>query len=389
MRRRASPRTDVTDKSPQLGRFAAPLLALASIAVSLLVLEAGIRVSDGVPLISRTNFVAREIDTVHGTGNITWAIHDARLGWVMRPNFTTPWKIDGKRSVRGDYGARMSGSQVVPLQQGAVLLVGDSFGFGAEVSDADSWPAQLERMTGTQVINAAVGGYGFDQIVLYAEELLPRLKPRRLLVQTRLEFGISVARLSIFGGAQKPYFSVQDRELVLKNEPVPIVATRAEIGWLRSILGHSYLVQYVMTRLDLLQWWAAPAMGTKFALSNGEAVDVTCLLMQRLAMLRDRYGTPIDLVLQYAGVDGTETKLAWEADRARVIGCADQAKLGIVDVLDSLRSIYRTEGAAAYRRLWVMHDNDRVWGHMSAEGNRLVAERVFAYLSGPNSGVRH
>jgi hypothetical protein len=314
---------------------AAVALVAASTAVSLLVLEAALRVGDGVPLMSVENFVARELDGVHKKG--TSMIHDPRLGWAAMPH--SNWDLEGKHYTFGEYGARMAGSQVVPLQQGAILVVGDSFATGYEVSDADSWPAQLERMIGTQVINAAFHGYGLDQIVMRAEDLVPRLKPRMLLVQTRLEFGISVARMSVFGGAPKPYFAVRDGKLELSNEPVPAVAaTSDDIGWMRSVLGYSYLIQYVMTRLDLLQWWVSQAMATKFVLSDSQAVDVTCLLMRRLAELRDQYNVSVFLVFQYSAIDGTESKIHWEADRARVFGCAGQEKLEIVDTLGPLRS---------------------------------------------------
>jgi hypothetical protein len=36
---------------------------------------------------------------------------------------------------------------------------------------------------------------------------------------------------------------------------------------------------------------------------------------------------------------------------------------------------------ASYQRLWVMHDNNRLYGHMSAEGNRLVANLVARQLA--------
>jgi hypothetical protein len=58
----------------------------------------------------------------------------------------------------GDEGIRMSSHQRTPVEPGAILLVGDSFGAGSEVDDPDSWPAQLERKIGTRVLNAAVGG---------------------------------------------------------------------------------------------------------------------------------------------------------------------------------------------------------------------------------------
>jgi len=365
-------------------RLAAGMAALvASIAVSLLVLEAGVRIWDRVPLTSTDNFVARELDIVHKQGRL--AIYDSQVGWVAMPNAS--WDAAGKRVpvgiyTFGDYGARMASPHVVPLQKGAVLLVGDSFGAGSEVADADSWPAQLEHMIGMQVINAAVGGYGFDQIVLRAEMLQPVLRPRILLVQTRLEFGLSVARMSLYGGTPKPYFMIENGRLALQNQPVPRLASSSnDIGWARSVFGSSYLVQYVMTRLDLLQWWVSPSMGLKFALSADQATDVSCLLMRRLAQMRDREGIKVALVFQYSALDGLSSKLAWEPDRDRLLSCANREGLAIVDTLEALRAAYRGGNPASYQRLWMMRDDNRLYGHMSADGNRLVANLIARQLA--------
>jgi hypothetical protein len=357
-----------------IGRVAAVAgMVIASIALSLLALEAGVRVLDGVPVFSTVNFVAVELDQVHKPGKVQ-VHYDPRVGWVQAPNLKL------KEFTTGEYGVRMSGPEIVRLQEGAVLMVGDSFGAGSEVGDADSWPAQLERVIGRQVINAGAGGYGLDQIVLRAETLLPLLKPGILLVQTRLAFGILVNRMSIHGGAPKPYFTVQNGELVLHNEPVPRMASSSrDIGWVRSVLGHSYLVQYAMTRLNLLQWWAVPIPG-KYEISNDEAVDVGCLLMRRLGELRDRHNIPVAVVFQYSGPEVMDAALAWEKDRDRIIGCAERARLEIVDILSALRSVYKTEGLSEYQKLWMMRDNNRAYGHMSPAGNRLIANLISRQL---------
>jgi hypothetical protein len=370
---------------PIRGFLAAAALLFASITVTILTLEAGVRIWDGIPLFSTENFVARALDGIHKSGGA--AVYDPIVGWIAKPN--TSWDAKGKQVQTGgvltfgEFGIRMPSPEKVPLKQGSILMVGDSFGAGSEVDNAESFPAQLEKMTNTQVINAGTGGYALDQIVLRTEMLLPILKPRILLVQTRLEFGLSVDRMSIYGGAPKPYFTVRDGMLVLHNQPVPrLAAAQDDLGWLRSVFGHSYLVQYAMMRLNMLQWWVSPAMSVKFAVPDAEALEVGCLLMQRLAQLRDQYGIKMILVLQYSGVDGFTSPLAWKADRDRMLGCIEHQHLELVDSLDALRSAYQKDGLSAYQKLWVMHDNDRLYGHMSADGNRLIADLIYAHLFG-------
>src|SRR5262249_46829988 len=51
---------------------------------------------------------------------------------------------------------------------------GDSFTYGAEVDDPDTWQAQFEGMTGKGILNFGSGGYGLDQAVLKFEKYGPQ-----------------------------------------------------------------------------------------------------------------------------------------------------------------------------------------------------------------------
>jgi hypothetical protein len=184
--------------------------------------------------------------------------------------------------------------------------------------------------------------------------------------------------MSVAGGAPKPYFTIENGDLLLHNEPVPRLASSSrDIGWLRSVFGHSYLVHYVMTRLNLLQWWvSSSSMRIKWELSTEEAKEVGCLLMQRLARIRDQRAIRLALVVQYSGPEIIEQPLHWERDRSYILACAERQGLEVVDTLEPLQSAYKNSDLASFQRLWQMQDNNRVYGHMSAEGNRLIANFV-------------
>ena len=100
--------------------------------------------------------------------------YDARLGWAPRAGYVGP--ADGSYVTITPDGWRSNGLS------SPVLAVGDSFTFGADVLDSETWPAQLERLIGRSVVNAGVSGYGLDQAVLRAEELIPRVQPSLLVV---------------------------------------------------------------------------------------------------------------------------------------------------------------------------------------------------------------
>src|SRR5580658_4271220 len=91
-------------------------------------------------------------------------VHDDLLGYVPRPGYHDfRLRIDSN-------GLRFTGEEH-HTNLPPILAVGDSYTFGEDVSDSETWPAYLQRLTGQRVLNGGVSGYGFDQIVMRAELL--------------------------------------------------------------------------------------------------------------------------------------------------------------------------------------------------------------------------
>jgi len=147
-------------------------LVLASIIVVLLVLELGCRLVRGPSwLVHWPNLVLQErIDTkAQGIGRL---VPDAQLGFAARPGFSA------KGLSYDAHGWRVAPDPAdIALAEPPILVVGDSLAHGDEVADAEAWPARLQLALGRRVINTAMSGYGFDQIVLAAERPLPRSSP--------------------------------------------------------------------------------------------------------------------------------------------------------------------------------------------------------------------
>jgi hypothetical protein len=137
-------------------------------AVSLAALEVGLRLYVKAPVLTFRDWRGANSMALESGGK-----YDEVLGWVQPAYLAS----DGFNTV--EYGIRKNSSRDEPLSRGAVLAVGDSYTVGSEVRDDESWPAQLERLAQVRVINAGVGGYGLDQIVLAAERLLPVMRRRR------------------------------------------------------------------------------------------------------------------------------------------------------------------------------------------------------------------
>jgi hypothetical protein len=88
------------------------------------------------------------------------------IGYINAPH-----RRSGESFTTGEMGVRLSrtlqaGEPSPSLPTGGVLAVGDSFVFGSEANDNESWPAYLEHELGIPVVNGGTGGYGYDQAVM-------------------------------------------------------------------------------------------------------------------------------------------------------------------------------------------------------------------------------
>jgi hypothetical protein len=196
--------------------FALTASTFATLA-TLVILEASLRLYRGA-LFS----VADVRDRPDRTGHAPWFEYDEQLGYVPKPGMFV--RREGyTASVDANYLRRDPATQRPDGRP--VLVVGDSFAFGAEVDDGEDFPAVLERIVGRPILNAGVGAYGFDQAILRAERLLPIYRPDTLIVAL-ISDDIERAGFAYFY-AWKPYFTVVENELVLKNVPgQPFRSTR-------------------------------------------------------------------------------------------------------------------------------------------------------------------
>ncbi|MDP1747857.1 MAG: hypothetical protein Q8L22_00250, partial [Reyranella sp.] len=253
------------------------VLVVAAVLVSLGVLELGLRTWFWGYLFTWTNLVL-DARTVLAEGDAGRYVHDDRLGYVPRAGHAAPGltiEADGRRST----GAAMS----VTGPGAPILAVGDSFTFGAEVDDPQTWPAQLQKITGWRVLNAGVIGYGFDQIVLRAEALAPLYKPEAIVVAFIAD-DIRRAEMRRLWSADKPYFDIENGAPVLRGVPVPPRADpKTTLTFWQSTLGYSLLFDFILRRLDLLHDWFGDHVRVH---PPGTGERIACLLTRRLADLQ-------------------------------------------------------------------------------------------------------
>ena len=224
-------------------------LVVGSILFSLAVLEVGLRVSRGWDaLVHWPNLVEQARSISWAKGTTSRAVHDPRLGFVGRPGYV---------SSEGDLSYDDRSFRLTPAPNGAalaeppLLVVGDSFAHGDEVRDAESWPARLQPLIHRRVVNAAMSGYGIDQMVLRAEIAAAELKPAAIVLSFIAD-DVRRAEMRRVWGAEKPYLELVNGALVERNVPVPPHPDpAATLDLWQRLFGWSVLVD---TAIEALGW---------------------------------------------------------------------------------------------------------------------------------------
>ncbi len=348
--------------------FALCLLTLLSLLVGTILVEASYRVTSGLPLLSLADW-RRERVTLARFGER--AVYDTVLGWRLRSGYSS----DDFNTIQ--YGIRRNFKET-QVRTGGVLAVGDSFTEGwDEVHDAETWPAHLERLINQAVVNGGVGGYGTDQIILRAEQLLSVVKPDTLIVGFN-EIDIFRSGHAPYGGP-KPYFTMDNGNLRF-HAPQPL-ELRDQSGLLmqlnyqiRDILGHFAVADAILKRIALDYWYGDT--GEVYRKVDNDEVAVTCALLQRLKRTADERRIRVLLFMQYYGDFILETDEISENAR-KVEGCARAANLEVVDQFESMRKI-AVASPKALREYYVIQEGQ--FQHMSSKGNAHAAELLATRL---------
>ncbi|MBI3782021.1 MAG: hypothetical protein HY270_01330 [Deltaproteobacteria bacterium] len=149
-------------------------------------------------------------------------VHDPRRGWAVRPAvprsraFGNRWLSTNSRGLRGMHEFEY---EKTPGRL-RIATIGDSFTFGDQVSDDQTYAALLGRqLADAEVLNFGVHGYGHDQMLLYLQSDVIKYHPDVVIL------GFVAADMSrnllAFRDFAKPYFDLLNGALELRNVPVP------------------------------------------------------------------------------------------------------------------------------------------------------------------------
>ena len=218
--------------------------ALAYIVLLAFFLEGVARLAFSIPKIGkrleanedytyRRNWV-REHQKSGAATHYTFDMYDPIKGWIPKPNLTDVKAFDNRTLNTNSQGLR--GKKEFPFAKNneklRILILGDSFTFGDEVSDDETYSYYLQTMLPhTEVINMGVHGYGHDQMLLLFKEEGVKYHPDIVVLGF---LGLDMSRnLLQFRDFAKPRFVLEAGKLKLTGTPVPRPEEVLKRDWIR------------------------------------------------------------------------------------------------------------------------------------------------------------
>ena len=283
---------------------------------------------------------------------------DARLGYVPKAGYRSSDNHWGTEvSIDAD-GLRTNGA--TPRPDGdAIVCVGDSFTFGDQVDDDETWPAALERELQRPVRNGGVFGYSFAQAILRAEDLIARHRPKHVVVS----FIADDLRRCTYSRryTDVPWFDLlDDGSIELRGVPIDH-DRRPQVSGLKRALGHSALLDAIFANAAA-RWWFEDEKQVVIDHLWAHTEQLGCRMIDRLLARCRAHDATLVLMLQGERAN---------PEARAVMAYAESLGVATLDLVARYEA--RRANDASARERWFD-------GHMTAEGNAWVAGELAGLL---------
>ena len=350
---------------------------------------------------------------------------DPHLGWVRRPDSSG---IENGQKGPITFHIDSAGSRVNSFEKSPPVIAafGDSYAFCRQVEDDETWEAQLSHQEGFGVLNFGVGNYGIDQALLrYEGMILPdtvKVVVMGFVPETICRIQSYWKHYLEFGNtfAFKPRFIIDSkgRLTLLENlmrsvkdfavfeEKLPMIR-KADGFYEKKFRSHQFRFPYTLSLMrnplkqsKLISVIAARAILRILGISNQlmENFPFTLVMKDNLRgayqLYRDSKSTkllsailirfqeeaqrrghiPLVVVMpQLLDLKLNKNKFApYQGYFIELARC--------LPVLDLTEKFINTE----FEKLYI---NDQYGGHLSVDGNHLVADEISAWLKAKHESV--
>lgn len=284
-------------------------------------------------------------------------IYHPVLGWASRPLLRDATAFGNQVLNTNSRGLR--GIREFAYERGdewpRILVLGDSFTFGDEVSDDQTYVHLLQEMLpGAEVINMGVHGFGHDQMLILLQEEGIRYRPDIVMLGF---VGLDMGRnLLSFRDFAKPSFRMEDGQLVRRGIPVPTPEAVRRSDWARPRL---------LDAASLMRYRLSVALGRE----EGRADRITTHILDEIVRTTESIGAEPIFVYLPEG-----PSLARPVEELRT-------ESFLLDFVAARPNVRGFSTYPAFREAMAAGVEFKAIGHWGPAGHETVAHAIFEYLT--------
>jgi len=348
--------------------------------------------------------------------------YDSELGWVRYPNTSNTEK--GKEG-EISWNINSIGARINPdfeNQKSSISCYGDSFTFCRQVNDNETWEHYLSKLEETNVQNFGVGNYGIDQSILRMEREYPKNQSKIVILSVVPDTICRIVSLwkhyYEYGNtfAFKPRFiTTNDKIELIKN----IIDEKPKFDnykkYLNEIRKHDYfyknkflkekisfpysinILKNMIRNFSILKWVTKIFFYTKFSMDTSKfewkpmkiIMDInlkwrlklfqnsnTIILFQKILEHYSQYGLDNKFVSIFAFIP--------QKDDIEFIKTNYHFYKNFINTINNINGIFFidiTEKFLEISNLDELYSDDNQYGgHLSKQGNELVAKIIHKQL---------
>ncbi|MAG15598.1 hypothetical protein CMO88_00900 [Candidatus Woesearchaeota archaeon] len=294
-------------------------------------------------------------DEITGEFYDNWGLSlepDGLLGYTRISNITTPCHETSNLGTRG--------TKKYSLKENKLIFYGDSY-VESNACSNNTLTAKIEKKSGIDTLNYGVGGYGWDQIYLLFNETYRQFnESKNVFLLGGISDDLNRMLLKAKSNSPKPYFKVEDNELVLHTEHIN-----------ESDLNQYFREYKVKFKLYGLQLLFSKAGKARLVDMHNHLVSLISLLLDKVIELKEQEELDVVFVLLYRENEIMDED-NWNKDI--LIELLKEKQIDFIDTQECVLNYYNKTNSS--EGIYVGYPS-----HPNSLGNDVIAECVIDYLT--------
>jgi len=303
--------------------------------------------------------------------NIGLSEYNDLLGYQPKAGFSKKIVVDwdNKYLSINEKGYRSNGNTDPKIEKdrhNKILVVGDSFAFGDQVHDNETWPSCVESNTKRLTLNAGVFGYGSAQAVRRARLIQKNEIANTIILSILIGTDFQRDQLIFRYGFPRPAVIIKDG--VVSYADVPPIESVGTKWYPKDMSNLVWMTEYSMLGTKLVIALGIDSSGMRRTEKHPNAATLNQIIEFTLKEFSKLEAENKFVLLQYLKAEFPKPSSVTLKIKNRTILFAQKKNITVIDTF----AVLEREQISGKEPIWD--------GHHTAYGNSLVCNEILQHL---------